>query len=361
MFLKTLSITFLIASASLFVLGQTSASVNDFGAISNDEADDTAMIQAATDYVLRNGGGSVIFGPGTYRVNGRINVVPEKLGIDVSFKGEGVAAIRVGAGAGTIVFYAGNLNQLNFTDLTFVGRNVPSGHPDFIDVGHLIYVNYVLALNVVRCNFFGIAAMNGDFDAGSLIFIGAADANIRDSNFNGSFAPYPNGSLIESRNSNGLSISNSRFLDYANYDGGYFSKTTAFVGAWVRVSNSESWDASQQKSLNIKDSFFDEGAQIAVDVSRVPQVKISGLSVNVNGSTAGTGIRLNRVEFAEVSRSVFGMAKLPRPAIETITVKGLKVTSLRFNEGVFFLLNNGLESSQVEFCQQCKRIARSSL
>ena len=358
-FSQAFFVILLVISASLSVSAQSVAIVHDFGAVSDDDIDDTQAIQAAIDHVLQRGGGSVLFGAGTYLVSGRLNVVPDEIGIDVSFKGEGTSAIQIGAGDGVRVFYAGNLNQLNFMDLTFFGRNVMSGHPEFIDAGYLIFADNVLAFNMIRCNFFGIATRDSSTGRGAIVYLGATEGVIRDTNFNGSYAPYPDGSLIEARNSRGLIVANTRFIDYANYRGEYFSKTTAFVGAWIRALNTENFDSSQGKGLVVEDSFFDEGAAVGIDAIGIPTVKIGGLRINVNGTSPGRGIRLNKVKYAEVTRSVFGMASYPRPAIETVQAEGLKISGLRFSEEVYFLMNNGLQSASVEFCPQCGVIVQS--
>jgi hypothetical protein len=357
--MKRLSFVFLICIFQISVFGQSIARVDDFDAIPNDGMSDTNAVQAAVDHVLENGGGSVIFGPGIYVVDGRMNIVPDKVGYDVTFEGTGSSVVEVAAGDGIIVFYAGNLNQLNFRDLTFVGRNVPSDHPDFIDAGYLIYANYVLSMNVIRSNFFGVGVRDSVTGKGALIFAGATDAAIKDSNFNGSYAPYPHGSLIEVQNFGGLILSNCRFLDYANYQGELYVKTSAFVGAWIRAMNTAEFDFSQQKRVAIEDSFFDEGAAVGIDAVRIPNLMVSGVRISVSGTSPGRGIRLNQVGYAEVKQSVFGLATSPRPAIEVIDVQGLKVSSIRFSEAVYFLLNNGVQSAKLEFCPQCGAVVQS--
>jgi hypothetical protein len=350
----------LILVFNIFAFGQAIAKIDDFGAVPDDSESDTIAVQAAVDHVLEKGGGTVVFGPGLYIIDGRVNIVPRFVGYNLTLEGTGGATIRIGAGEGIIVFYAANLNQLNFRDLTFLGRNVAAAHPDFIDSGYLIFANYVLALDVSRCNFFGLAVRQSEVEGtGALIFAGITEAKIRDSNFNGSWAPYPNGSLIEAVNTNGLIVSNSRFFDYANFQGEYFDKTTSFVGAWIRALNTEDFNSSYQKRILVEDSFFDEGAAVGIDAVRIPNLMVSGVRISVSGTSPGRGIRLNQVGYAEVKQSVFGLATSPRPAIEVIDVQGLKVSSIRFSEAVYFLLNNGVQSAKLEFCPQCGAVVQS--
>jgi len=70
--LSVISIKGFTASEKYQFLKTGLVNVLDFGAIPNDSIDDTKQIQAAIDYVMMNGGGTVYFPAGDYEINGTL-------------------------------------------------------------------------------------------------------------------------------------------------------------------------------------------------------------------------------------------------------------------------------------------------
>lgn len=361
----TLKVARMLPIASVFllllgssVLAQGGINVRDFGAVADDGLDDSSAFQSAVDQAFSQRGGTILIPAGKYDINRTIDAVPTNyVGADLKFAGQKGAVLQISVGRDAIAFSAGNLNSLVFEDLTLIGRNVAFSDPDFFDARHVIYANHINLFNVTRCNFFGLATQSSEGAQTGIIFVGDTDAKFTDSQFDGNLSLYSTGSIIEATDFRGLTVSRCTFLDYANLSGEYFSKSTSFVGAWIRARNTTGFNKSQQRRLFVEDSRFDEGAAYALDVINVPWVMVRGIYVNVNSTSAGRGIRLTNVEFARVDQSTFGMARYARPAIEVFNCKGLYAAGLRFSEQVYFLANNGVDDLKVEFCPACGEIS----
>lgn len=323
--------------------------VEDYGAIANDEIDDTQAIRDAYTYLDEKGGGILSFPNGKLKVSGLIRLVPTRYGGQVKLKGNTGSIIEVSAGD-NIVFYAGNLNILTFEDLTFVGKNVSLSDPEFFDAKTLIYSLYTQQTNIIRCQFYGLAVRNPN----SLIYFGNTDAKIIDSQFDGSLGEYPEGSIIKADNAFGLTVSRTQFYDYANLNGQYLSKTPAYVGNWIKVTGELPFTGTGRRRIIIEDSKFDEGSATAINIENVPWVYIAGISVNVNGASPGKGIYLSNVEHARIEQSWFGYTEQPRPALDLNNVKSLEVTSLKFANGVYFWKKQNVTATSVRFCEQCR-------
>lgn len=333
---------------------QTGIDVRDFGAIAGDGVDDAPAFQAAVDAAFEKHGGTIVIPAGRYDIKQMISIIPDGyVGAEVMFAGQKGAILGISVGRDNIAFKGGNLNSLVFEDITFIGKNVAFDNPDFFDARHVIYADHINQFNLTRCNFFGLATQSTNGAQTGIIYVGDADAKFVDSQFDGDLSLYPTGSIIEAVDFKGLTVSRCTFLDYANLGGEYFSKSTAFVGAWIRAKNTSGFNKAQQRRIFIEDSRFDEGAAYALDIVNVPWVTVRGIYVNVNGTSAGRGIRMFNVEFARVEQSSFGLARYARPAIEVFNCVALYVAGLRFSEEVFFLSNNGLQDLKVEFCPQC--------
>lgn len=335
----------------LYAMTTMAAEVNveDYGAIPNDGIDDTQAINDAYNFIKETGGGVILFPNGKLNVSGHIRLVPPRYGGQVKLKGNTGSIIEISAGD-NIVFYAGNLNILTFEDLMFVGKNVPSSSPEFFDAAFLIFSVYVQQTNIIRCQFYGLAVKNPN----ALIYFGNTDAKIIDSQFDGSLGQYPDGSVVKGDNVLGLTVSRTQFYDYANLDGEYLSKTTAFVGSWINVVGVLPFTGIGRRRITIEDSKFDEGAAAAIRIENMPWAYIAGISVNVNGSTPGKGIYLNNVEHARIEQSWFGLTEQARPALDLNNVKSLEVTSLKFANGVYFWKKQNVTTTSVRFCEQCR-------
>ena len=73
-------------------LGELCVSVKDFGALGDDNNDDTAEIQAAIDRVEARGGGWVYFPKGTYKISSALSI--DTAGVKIFGAGRGIAVIK---------------------------------------------------------------------------------------------------------------------------------------------------------------------------------------------------------------------------------------------------------------------------
>lgn len=324
----------------------------DFGAIPNDNLDDSAAIQAAINETLLNGGGTVTFPTGKLNLNARLTVVPANyLGGEIKFTGSRGSVVEVSVGGNEIGIYAGNMNVMTIEDVVFVGKNVTSSDPKFYDARWVVFSNFVNQTNLIRSQFFGLATPSN----GSVVYIGNTDGRITDCQFDGSLGQYPGGAVVLSENSRGLTVSRSTFLDYANSIEGYRSKTTAFTGAWVKVLGGMPLNGNGFRRAVIEDSRFDEGAATAVWIEGAQWLSYAGNSTNLNGTNVGRGLFLKDVAHAEVKQSWFGYTPNSRPALDVLNVGAIEITSLRFGGGVYFMRKENLTSLSIKYCTPCSR------
>lgn len=337
----------------VFPLAAQAAEVRleDFGAVVNDGQDDSAAVQAAANAVFQNGGGTILFPSGKIEIRNTVRFVPEGyVGGDLKLKGNRGSVVEISAGVNGTPFYGGNLTTWTFEDLTMVGKNVQPGDPAFYDAAWVVFSNNVQQTNIIRCQFYGLAVPNDR----AVVYFGNTDGKITDSQFDGSLGQYPNGAVVTAENSRGLSVTRTTFLDYANFMGVYYSKSTAYTGAWIQVKGGMAHNANGQRRTLIQDSRFDEGAAAAIRIEDVAWASIKGINVNVSGTTPGTGVYLKNVEHAVIEQSWFGYTTEPRLAITTVNVGGLEVSSLKFGGGVYFKTKPGKGSVSVRNCAECE-------
>jgi len=328
--------------------------VTDFGAIPDDQFDDSTGIQAAVNAAFSKGGGVVVFPEGKFILRDQVNIVPvQGVGYDISLRGFKGSVIEVSVGQGKIAFYAGNLNTFAVEDLIFVGKetNAPE---DFYDARSVIYSNYVENTLIARSSFFGLATRASDGTPTGVVHLGNTDARITDTRFDGSLSDYPSGGVLTAEDFRGLTVSRCTFIDYANFQGRYLSKSVGFVGSWISAKNGRVFGANGQRRVFIEDSRFDEAAAIGIRLENVAWGILRGLSFNVNASVAGRGIYVKNSGFVKIDQSWFGFSRNPRPAIDVDGLGGLEAVALDFSDGVYFLRKNGDVKVSATFCQECK-------
>ena len=351
-----LIVTGMVASFAftLTARAQTSGiNVADFGAVADDGLDDSEAIRQAVRAAFEDSGGVVHFPPGTFHVKSQINLIPDAIGKDLTLRGSRGTVLEISVGTNAIAFYAGNLATFTVEDIVFVGKIVQPTDPAFWDARHVIFSNYVQQTNIIRCGFYGLAAGRPDGGGSSVVFIGNTDAKIIDSQFDGSVGLYPNGSVVEADGFRGLTVVRATFLDYANFDGRYYSKSPSFVGSWIKATNGLPFNGNGQRRIVVEDSRFDEAAASAISIDSVQWVMIRGVSVNVNATTPGLGIKLRRVGHARVEQSWFGYSTNSRPAIDVGETGALEVVSLEFSQSVYFLRQTSPTLVSTRFCPSC--------
>ncbi len=312
--MNTRILTFLFVI--IFALGmfQTASAITVVvTAIPNDDVDDSAAVQLAFNKAIAGGGGTVVFPPGVLDIKNPVVAVPDGYSpVNITVKGDGGAVVRISVGSEKNALSFGNLNQLQFENMIFVGRNVPIGHPQFIDAGNVIVAHFVSSINFSHTSFFGLAVPS----PGAIIY---TTSNFTADNclFEGLNAAYPDGAVVsldcctsQMQNSR---ISSSIFLDYAHFNGQYLSKTPALTGSWVMARQTLSPALMSTQNLTIVDTFFDEGAVTTIDVQNLFALNLRGLKVNLNSISIGTGVKADNVNRLRIEDSIFGYASSYRP------------------------------------------------
>jgi hypothetical protein len=282
-------------------------------AIPNDDIDDSAAVQLAFNKAIAGGGGTVVFPSGVYDIRKTVGVAPDGYyPVNLMIKGDGGTVVRISVGGDKNALSFGNLNQLRFENMIFVGLNVPIGHPQFIDAGNVIVAHFVSSIHFSHTSFFGLAVPS----PGAIVY---TTSNFTADNclFEGLNAAYPDGAIVsldcctsQMQNSR---ISSSIFLDYAHFNGQYLSKTPALTGNWIRVRHTFSPASVITQNLTIEDTFFDEGATTTIDAQNLFALNLRGIKVNINSLSVGTGIKADNVKRLRIEDSTFGYTSSERP------------------------------------------------
>lgn len=314
----------------------------DFGAVPDDNRDDTRAVKKAVDKLRSFGGGTLIFPSGTTDINDEIRFHLTGNYQSYLLKGDRGAFIRLNGGSNTNYFSFGNVNQVEFDGLIFYAPNTP-----VVNAQRVIVSSYVIQTRITNCSFFGIGASVAIVNAQN------TDLIVDKTQFEGS-AAYQG--VIYANTSRGITVTNTTFFDYANFLDMFLTKTPYIIsGAWVNVENENpSFGGDGQRVVRIKDSRFDEGALKTIRITNQKTAEISGINVNVSGITGSGGIRLENVEYAEIKKSIFGYTTNQRPAIELYNGSFIEVTALTFNDGVFFLESDETSNHVKRHCPDCQ-------
>lgn len=333
----------LFLSIFIFSLTTQAATINitEFGAVPNDNLDDTASIVEAIASLRESGGGTLVFPAGTTDIKGVIPFIAYGNYQSYRLIGDAGAFIRLNGGGDTDYFMFGNVNQVEISNLIFYA---PADQ--IMNARTVIQSGYTGQTNITNCSFFGIGASDSVIDAHN------TDLIVEKTQFDGSAASK---GVISSTNSRGITVKNSSFIDYAHFLDMYLSKTPHILTpAWINIDSTDpQFGANGQRTARIHDTRFDEGSLRAVKIRNQKTVDISGISVNVSGVDGGGGVSLENVEYAEVKFSTFGYSPYPRPAIEIKNKTTVEVTALHFTNAVYFLAKDKSSNFTVKSCAKC--------
>jgi len=305
----------------------------------NDGNNDTTGFQNALDAVRTNGGGTVIVPEGTWELRSQLDMIGSNNFVSYLILGEKGAILRIDGGQNDLIFYGGNINQIEFRDLIFVGNT-----SDTYDASYLGYFAYTLQLKVTGCQFYGVRAKNNLFRTENV------DAVYENNQFGGSCAD--DSTLYANSAVEGLTAIENIFYDYGNFKATYYSKVCG--GAFIKVDGASSSAVNAQAPRVIVDrSRFDEGVPIAVNITNVPDVTIENSGFNVSGVTGGTGIKLNNVDFGLIQGCSFGYTSNSRAALTLVSGTSIKAARLKFGGGVYFASIDGTSSAITEQCPAC--------
>jgi hypothetical protein len=288
-----------------------------------DGLDDSAGFQAAIDDLISHGGGTLLVTEGEWILNRRINLQTfEKIQTSIVIKGTKGAVIFPFLRSKEVLFSAANHNQLSFEDLVVVGNmNIA------VDFGGFVEAGYVNQFRMDGCQFYGLRTGK------SLIHLGNTDAVIKNTLFHG----LSGDDVIYADNTRGLTVIDSEFIDYGHFNGHFYSKTPMGIANWIRIENAPlGAGVFSRRTAKIENVKFDEGANHCINVTNIPFLQVSGISVNVSTVTIASALLLNNVQYAEIKMSQFGYAQYPRPAITALDHTVVYVDSILLGNGVFY-------------------------
>lgn len=353
---KLISITIFLILFT-FSAAAKDALITDFGAIADDGKPDHAAIQKAFDYVTSTGGGTVYFPAGRFEVRSR--VATRWLSGWNMFAVQGTAATEIltNVPVWDTAFVFGALVKLSVKNLTIIGLEVPPSDPAFTDGANIFWLGDTQQAVIENVSFFNLAVVNG----GAILRVMNSRVVIQNCQFDGNAAYYPDGAQILGDNDGqgnawqSITVKDSSFIDYVNYQNRFLTKTPVFTGSYIRTTaNNLRGSAQSVGRLRVIDSFFDEGAHTAINAQNTPFVEIQGVGINVNTTYNGSGIRLTDVKYATISQSVGDWARFPAPFLTTQNVGYVKVHAIELRAQSFFLRDLGNTNLVIDYCPMCK-------
>ncbi len=325
--------TIILLLGSLITLANT-VKLSDY-ATPNDSLDDSADMQTAVDAIPN--GGTLIIDAGVWDIQAMVNFTPTAQNNSILVKGDKGAIIKPDLPG--IMFNFSGHNQVTLQDLIFLGDGGTGA-----DAGYVIVASGAQT-RIIGCQFIGLRVTD------SVIYLGNTDAVLKDDVFHGLSSIQ----VIEALNSRGLTVQDSEFFDYGNFNGTYYSKTSLGNLAWVKVSATAfpTPNANAQRGVTISNVRFDEGSKYAVDITNVRYVDISNINVNVSGVTGSSGVILDNVRLARIDRSMFGFTTSARAAMTLSNNTTVRVDGLTLGGGVFQVTKDSSSVAYISMCDNC--------
>jgi polygalacturonase len=345
--MKKLLVILSVFLLSLSIHAKT-INVSDYGVIPDDGIDDTNAVRDAVEKLINNGGGTLVFPGGTTDISGELNFQTYGSYQSYLLTGDRGAFIRLNGTQSTDYFIFGNSNQVEIEGLIFYAPQAAA-----FNANRVIVSNYTAQTQITNCSFFGIGAKTAIIeDLGTNLIV-------EKTQFEGSAALV---GVIHTNDAAGVSVSNTSFIDFANFLNMYLSKTAAVSTlAWINIENNNpAFHALGQRLTRIKDSRFDEGALNAIRIKNQRSVDISGVNVNISGVEGSSGIVLDNIRFAEIKFSSFGFAASPRPSIKLSNRSVIEATALTFDDAVYFITKDTGSSFTIKACAVCIESEQSS-
>lgn len=324
--MKKLTTTILLLLIFCFCVSAKTVSLDDYSCLPDDTTDDAPCVQEAADDLPD--GGVVLFPEGRWRIETAINLVQNDNYISFQFRGDKGAVLDLAASDSTTLFYAGNLNQLSFKELIWLGTPEAT-----YDAEYLIYSVYTTQTLIEDNQFFGIRVKE------HLIYAGNSDVVIRGNQFEGN-ASISN--IYGANNLRSLIVENNTFIDYANFKNEFLTKTFHGNEAWILIDRTT--DAASNASspyVAIRNNRFDEGAYYAVKAFNLQSLEITNAmnNVGING-----GVYLSNVKRAWITSSAFGYNANPVPAVTALNGTTAILDNVTLGGGVFYYTKDGTSS-----------------
>jgi hypothetical protein len=282
-------------------------------------------------------GGALVVPPGRYALATPVRRDFLNQASSITIKGVGSSSqFLVRSGDGTQNLRLENLERLVLKGLVFAGT---PGVRD--DATAALFLSHCLQATIEQCDFYGISSISTA--GGAVIYANHTDLRIQSSSFRGCAGNAVNGnSVIYSDSWIGLDVSNTDFIDYGMLNGIEHSKTPiALTYAWVLVGAPNKLNnAMGQGSVQLRGVRMDEGAWIGFachpgnEGSRVAQIHLSGLRINVSSAELAAGIFIYRADHVTIERSWLGYNSHSRSAISLVDAGNVTLHSVYSAKGM---------------------------
>lgn len=301
--------------------------LNDYACLPDDAANDSSCVDDAVADLPN--GGTVRVPEGVWQIHTQINLVQSNNYISLEFRGDKGAVFQLGAADNVTLFYAGNLNQLSFKNLIFLGT--PGAE---YDAAHLIFSTYVQQTLVEDNQFFGIRVKE------HLLYMGITDAAIRGNQFEGNASK---SNIYGANDMRSITVDNNTFIDYANYKNQFLTKTAPYGNdAWVWINRTlDTGNNGLSPFASIQNNRFDEGALYTIKAANLDSLDVTNAVVNVGISG---GVHLSNVKRARITSSKFGYSTNPVPAVTALNGTTAILDNVMLGAAVFYYTKDGTSS-----------------
>jgi hypothetical protein len=293
-------------------------SLADYGAAGDGSTDDGPALQGALDALWDAGGGTLYVPAGHYAINTPVSK---------DFTGRGASLIIHGEPSTNPPLFGGNGEGLNLSadfiigvgetfealrlkgleallikDITFSG--VPGASTDALITLSLSDINDA---TLHRCEFYGLASLVA---GGAIVQASNSDLKIDGAAFLGcTTSSALQASIVQNILWRGVSVSNSKFIDYGNRPDLYSKTVQAPPYSWIAINNpAPRNNLSTRREALIRHVILDEGALMGVTC--VPSTPIDLLFIydlQMNVSNLGAfGVYVDNVKDLFIDKSLFG-------------------------------------------------------
>lgn len=296
--------------------------LRDFGATGDGVTNDSPALQNSLDQLAANGGGTLEIPAGHYLLGTPVSVQfdpgititlagePSATAIDVSGNGSGLdltSEFIIAAGVENDALSLSGLDSLLINDVTFIGVNNNSG-----DARTVLRLNGISQATIRHCEFYGLATFTA---GGAIVFASSTDLTIEQTAFLGCAADSGiTTSIVQNINWLGISVSDSKFIDYGNRPD-FFSKTPLQSPySWVNIGSAANPQPNwPRREAVIRHVMLDEGGYFAIsarpDLAGIPiqpfDVYLSRLRVNVT-NLGSDGVLIVGARTVFIDQSHFG-------------------------------------------------------
>ena len=311
--------------------------LSSFGASGDGQTDDSGALQKAFNALNAAGGGTLLVNPGIYKIASPVSATFLNSASSIEVVGFGSASqLLLATGSGGTAITVQNAESVTVRDVVFAGTpKQPT------DVFSGVRFDSCLQALLRRCDFYGVSTRS---TGGAVVYATATDLRIEDCAFRGcggnSGVQTP---VVGCYGWNGLSVFNTDFLDYGYLNGTFMSKTPiAAPFAWIGMGDAAPASGVLTAEVRLQRVKMDEGALFgfaclpnAAKTSRIVNVVVSGLRINLSGFTGTSAVIAQNADHLRVENSAFGYSPSygTRTAINARGITDVVIDSCRGQDG----------------------------